>query len=342
MKVNHLIVHEIVKNVRESGAKLVFSESTIPIDDKAENLVKELNTRYSNLKNTKITYATFDYEEDRDFPKEFDKYYKSKTKDDFIKFSIEAIKDLKTRIEGRAPAKGGYLVFAEFEDYGKFLGVYLIRNTTGMLFNKSDDGKYFEINPTIHIDFEKIAMACRLNYERYEKKDGRYLGFIDVKKEEVSKFFNEWISSKDQEDNISDTKHLLYDILKKIEPPKDEEGNLIQTNIFLQEVQEFIKGSPNRIVELKTISAQFYQDEDVIPTYVQENNISINSQFKADAGILRKFVNVNVTAEKITLNFPPKYFRNKVRIGGDNADLVIIESEALVTKILHEIREDEQ
>ena len=96
-----------------------------------------------------------------------------------------------------------------------------------------------------------------VRFEKFGEKEGRYLGFIDVKKEEVSKFFNEWISSKDQEDNITDTKHLLYDILKKIEPPKDEEGNPIQTELFLQEVREFINGSPNRTVELKQLVINF-------------------------------------------------------------------------------------
>ena len=203
------------------------------------------------------------------------------------------------------------------------------------------DFPFNKFNPTIHIDFEKMAMACRINFEKFGAKEGRYLGFIDVKKEEVSKFFNEWISSKDQEDNITDTKHLLYDILKKIEPPKDEDGNPIQTELFLQEVREFINGSPNRTVELKTISNQFYKDEDVIPSFVQKSNITINSQFKADAGILRRFININVKAEQITLNFPPKYFNEKVRIEGENNNLVIIDSEALASKISHEMRIDE-
>lgn len=339
MNLKYLIVHELKKNVTETKATVETSNDVLPIDEASLNLVSELNLRYSKQRNTKITYATFDKPKENKFPKEFIKYNSNQTKDNFIKFSKESINNLRERIESNAPAKGGYLVFTDFEEYGHYVGVYLIRNTSGVLFKKSSESNRFEINPAIHIDFEKMAMACRINMDKYQDDDGRYLGFIDVKKDEVSKFFNNWISSKDQEDNITDSKYLLYDVLKQIEPPIDENNNPINREIFLEEVQNFIKNSPNRTVELKSLSTEFYDNEDFIQDFVFEKNIPINSQFKADSGILKRFINIKVQAEKISLSFPPKLFNDKIKIDDTNKDMIVITSKSLVEKIRKEIED---
>ena len=339
INLKYLIVHELKKNVTETKATVVTSEDVLPKDERSINLVSELNLRYSKQRNTKITYATFDKPNENKFPKEFIKYHSNPSKDNFISFSKESINNLRERIESNAPAKGGYLVFADFEEYGHYVGVYLIRNTNGMLFKKKSDSDRFEINPAIHIDFEKMAMACRINIDKYEDEDGRYLGFIDVKKDEVSKFFNNWISSKDQEDNITDSKHLLYDILKHIDTPKDENDTPLNREVFLEDVQKFINNSPNRVVELKALSSEFYDNEDFIHDFVLENGITINSQFKADSGILKRFINIKVQAEKISLSFPPKLYNDKVKIDDTNEDMIVITSKTLAEKIRKEIED---
>ena len=142
MKINHIIIHELDKEGGSVGAKLTAYSSVIDNEDiRVVKLVNEINKRY---KNRNETYGVFDASKTTEFHTAFDNYFKSGlTEEEFVQFSILASKDLETRIDSNAPAKGGYLIYANYEASRNFVGVFLVRNTLGLSFNTNNKKKEF-------------------------------------------------------------------------------------------------------------------------------------------------------------------------------------------------------
>lgn len=333
MEVKRVIVHELKKQVKATKASLDLSEKELVIDETAVRLVTELNNRYINLNSTHAVFA--DGEEEAVFPTEFKEYSSKLTSAAFKSFSVKTIKNLKERVEGLAPAKGGYLVYVDYTENGDFLGVFLIRNTSGMLFRKAGSSKTFKINPSEHIDFEKMAMGCRINKSLFANGGARYLSFVKRRNEELSDYFVNWIAANDSVDDLQDTKNL-YELLREIDVPNDDAGQPMDRSAFLEKVFDFIVGS-ERKVNLKTLSAQFYGDDNKLTQVSDQKGIQINSEFRANTRILKKFKLVKVKSDDIELSFPNRLYNTKVRVDQSNGNMVVIESESLANKILAEI-----
>jgi len=333
MKITRVAIHEIEKESGKIGATLDSYDTTIDnTDHRVVKLMTELNNRY---KNRSETYGVFDKANPTEFHKGFENYYKTKTEDSFIVFSKNAAEDLRVRIDTNAPAKGGYLIFAHYEQNRKFVGVFLVRNTTGLSFKKNNKAQKFDIDNVQHIDFENLAMACRISVDSYRKSEIRYLSFINKKGDEMSQYFTRWISSTDTETNESDT-NLLLDLLHKVPTPHDPETNKPIDRIeFLDKVYSAIKSSPGRIVNIKTLSEMFYDNSDFLSTNIETFGISINGEFKAHPKVMKKFIQVRAKADSIELSFPHTAFRTLVRIDQKDKTQIIIKS----AKLAHQIEE---
>lgn len=333
MELKSIIVHNLKKEANSNTAIIEPSENVLPVNDSSINLITELNKRY-NSHRQKITYATFDDEnDDNKFYTEFKRYFTDRDEDALlINFSKESVKDLKARVETNKNIKGGYLIFANYHDNNNFIGIFLVRNTNGILFTRDPETNTFKINPSIHIDFEKISMACRINVVNYTIKSGKYLSFLSVRSDEVSKFFNKWINAKELEDNVVLTKTLKNEVLAKIDLPE----NFSDREEFMKSVQEHIRRQANRWVNIKELGQFFYSNENEIVNFVNENNVELDTEFKADPTELKKFTRTSVAADKIDLKFPRNYYKNKIRIESSHPNLIVIDSEELANKIKQE------
>lgn len=329
--VKHVIAHLLQKNQHNTNAHLELSDNFMLIDDAAQKLVEELNNRYDKQNASKITYAKFGTP--TIFSQTFGEFHSALTDSSFIAFSKESSEALLESIKSVPAAKGGYVIFAHYEATGgNFVGVYIIREKKGVLFIKDANDNSFKINDAIHIDFEKIAMGCRINKDNFASNRNRYLSFIDSRKEEVSKFFTDWVSADDNADNVQDTKELL-NLLRNMPKPIDESGIEISTEALLSKAYSFIKEQPGRIVDLTLLSQVLYQSESVIFDYLTANNLQVNGTFKADPATLRRFATVKIAADKISLSFPLSSLDEKVRINPDQPNIIIIESQALAEKL---------
>jgi nucleoid-associated protein len=331
--VKHVIVHFLQKNQHNNNASLEVSDNFLAIDESAQKLIEELNGRYSRQNSSKITYAKFG--PTTIFSNKFDEFHSSQSDENFIEFSKQAANDLCERIKDISAAKGGYVIFAHFESTHDYVGVYIIREKKGVLFTKDTTTNTFKIGDAFHIDFEKIAMGCRVNKDSYADGGRRYLSFIDSKKDEVSKFFTEWVSAEDNVDNAQDTK-VLYQALKNLPCPADESGSPISTEELLNRAYSFIRDQPGRVVDITQLSSVLYQDDSIIVDHLLENGIEINGQFKADASVLKKFATIRLVADKITLSFPLNALRDKIITDTGHPDIITIHSAALAQKLRDE------
>lgn len=328
--INRIIIHELKKEVKQSAAQLVVSETVIPNiqDDRILNLVEQLNKRY---RDSNEKFGVFNSATPTVFHQEFGLYANNLTELQFIQFTQNAAHDLRSRIENVPPAKGGYLLFADFNTTSRFIGVFLVRNTSGVSFNLV--GNQFNINDVQHIDVENLAMACRVNHLRHQEDENRYLSFIHNKQDHVSNFFKQWIASTDLESNKEDTLNL-HELIKLLPvPANNETGEIPELIAFLDIVYQTIKSFPNQKVNLRTLSEILYGDEDYLSEAAESNDLRINSEFKADNTVLRKFVQVKVKADGIDLTFPLSAYRELIEIDENNSDVIIIRSERLANKI---------
>lgn len=339
MKINHIIIHELAKEGGSVGAKLTTYSSVIDNEDKrVVKLVTEINNRY---KNRNETYGVFDTEKTTEFHTAFDTYFKGKlTEEKFVEFSILASKDLETRIDSNAPAKGGYLIYVNYEASRHFVGVFLVRNTLGLSFNTNNKNKEFNIDDVQHVDFENLAMACRINVEAYRKTEIRYLSFINTKADEMSKYFTRWISSNDTETNKEDTERF-YDLMCEIDPPVDTEtGEIISKIDFLDRIHKNVLSVPGRLINLREISNSFFDDPNHLSNEMERLQMQMNGEFKAHSTVFKKFVEIKATADLVELSFPHSVYKTIVSFDENDKNKIIINSEKLATKILAMINKD--
>jgi nucleoid-associated protein len=327
--INRIIIHELKKEVKSSSAEITLTNSLIDsTDSRIVGLVTSLNRRY---KDSNEKYGIFNPQDPTIFHTAFQSYFENDSDEDFIAFSRDAAQNLKDRIENIPPAKGGYLVFVDFNTTMRFVGVFLVRNTSGISFHLSSS--HFNIDDVQHIDVENLAMAGRINLDLFEINETRYLSFINNKQDFVSKFFIQWISSTDLESNKKDTESL-YQLLKTINIPVDTEtGVAPDRTTFLNNVHNIIISSPDKRVSLRTLSQELFDDPEFILREAEARNMRINGDFKADSQVLKKFIYVKVKADNIDLAFPMEVYREIISFDEQNENRIIIESQRLADKI---------
>jgi nucleoid-associated protein len=336
MTIHQVIIHELQKQGGKTGAKLRSSKGLMDVsNEEVINLITELNNRY---KNRNENYGIFDQQNPTRFHNEFKKYSKGKSDKLFIEFTKQVSSDLREKIDSVAPAKGGYLIFANYSDHRDFIGVFLVRDTNGTILTRNAQVQAFHIGKIEHIDFEKMAMACRINLKLYRNGTGRYLSFINKKSDTISKYFTSWISTTDTESNEQDTLYL-YKILKNLSPPKDEDGNEMDKDAFLDSVYKYINSMPEKQVNIRNLSQTYFKNEETISEYAEQNEIPINTEFKGHSSALRRFIQIRAKADNIELAFQHHQYKNTVRIVNKNQ--IVIESASLVDKIKQQIAGNE-
>lgn len=332
MKVHKIIIHELYKPVGSSGAKL--SKSKTLMNNSHEDVIRlidELNRRYRKRDEKQ---GVFDKDNPTKFHEAFGNFYTTNTDDKFIEFSHISAENLRDRIEGIGPAKGGYLVYSLYEDYRPYCSIFFVRDTTSIAFKRNKSVESFDLDKVQHIDFERLAMACRINMNLFSHDDKKYLSFIHTRKDDLSQYFVNWISSSETVSSEEETK-LLLQVLRKIPMPKNEETNYeYDRDEIIQSVHKAIFSSPTRTANLADISKIVFGDEDYLPNYVYETYPSIPTEFKAHGSTLRRFIKVFAKADNIELNFTPDVYRDgRIKFDENDDSQLIIKSKDLVDQV---------
>ncbi|SRR5258706_1877307 len=285
MTIHKVIIHELLKKQGKTGSKTSLSNSLMnELHEDVIELITELNKRYRKANES---YGSFDKEDTTEFNTKFEKLSIKFDKGEFIEFTKICTEDLKKRIKDNAPAKGGYLIFAEFFEFKYFLGVFLVRNTVGMQFNRNKIVENFDIDKVQHIDFEKLAMASRINIDFFRNKNERYLGFINKRAEEMSKYFISWIGALEHEDNRQDTQNL-YNLLLTVNLPIDSETNeQYEKTKFLSVVHNYILSNKEKPINVNELSSHFFVDENFLNQEAAINDLYITTEFKGHPEILK-------------------------------------------------------
>lgn len=323
MIVNKLIIHELIKDAGNQNTTVIVSDILLPINTESINLVTRLLKSYQN---DMISYAQFDNNPGRYFPEQYFIYNTSeRTENQFIDFTKNLIWNLQSIIKTKVLAKGGYIVFTEYElNNINFIAIFLIRDTEGQLLKRTK--KSFEIHKIEYLDTNHLAMACRINETRIIEGQTNYLSFIKVKQHNISDYFTDWISIFQLETSIEFT-NTLYKIINAIDLPFDYQRNMKYTIDEIRSiVYENAMTNTNRNINLRNLSEQIYGNQSTIINYAEQNNISIDSEFRFNYAALKKFIQISVVKDGISLKFSRGDDGTKVKISEENPNIVIIES----------------
>jgi len=340
MKVNRMIIHNLKKE-QQGKAELIISDKALnPKDKKVISIIEELNSRYkSNVNQGVFAKCTGNMDT---FQKEFDIYLKSKkpTVDErFIKMAEKTINMLYGRIDSIQAAKGGYIVYVDYEPTANkhYFSIFLIRDVTGKVFEMNKNT--ITIEEVIHADTANLAMACRINIEKYkninDSEEDSYLNFISVKQPETSGYFLDWIGAERKKRNKENSKNLVT-IITEIDPPLGEDGKSIDRNTFYRQVYDAVKTFGSNEININSLSTIIFSDETKIMEYADEHDIELATEFSADNNVLKRLLSHSAEGDNIRLKYPPAYFRDKIKIDETAPDTIIIKSKALAASILRE------
>lgn len=338
MKLERVIIHEVFKPHGQLGAKL--SKSLSCMDHTNEDVIKlvsELNRRYRkrNEKN-----GVFDKNQPTIFHDCFDKYHSDCTDEKFIEFSHKSAENLKDKMDSLSQTKGGYLVYASYEEYRRYCSVFFVRDTTSIAFKRNKTVNSFDLDKVQHIDFEKLAMACRINMDLFNQENSKYLSFIHNKSDQLSQYFVRWISTSDTVSSEEETKSLLK-ALKKMPLPEASGETVYKRDEIIYNTHRMIQANPTRTVDVKSISKSLFDDEDYLSDYLYENFPNVPSEFKAHSTALKSFVKVHARTEDVELLFYPSAYRNGiVRIDENDDSQIIIKSENLASQVRESMQND--
>ena len=336
MELRKIIIHEIRKESGLQETQIFLSEELTPNDNDSLGLVSALLDSYKS--DRKVLYAVFDFSEGNYFPERYTRYRESeKTDIDFINFTISTMRNLNPIIRSKTLAKGGYFLFAEYiNNNASFLAIFLIRDTEGKILNRTDNS--YSIQTIEYLDTNNLAMACKINESRIINNAPNYLTFTQLKQKDVSDYFLDWISIQQPESSDEYTK-ALYNLVNIIEPPINAETNQeYPIEEFRNLIYNYISSNPNKIVNLLDLGRHFYNDPNKFINLAEENDISIDSEFKYSKRQLRKFVRIEVNRDGINLKFSRGAFNsNKVRFSTENDNIVIIESARFAEALRNEL-----
>ena len=334
MELRKVVIHEIQKERGVNETNLILSDEQIQITENVEALILALLSSY---KGDKILYAVFDSSEGNYFPERFTEYKNSvRNNEDFIEFTQSALRNLNTLIRAKTLASGGYFIFAEYSlNTTNFFSIFLVRDTEGKILRRTEHS--YQIETIEYLDTRNLAMACRINENRIDSDEENYLSFTQVKQAEISDYFLDWISIRQLESSTEYTKSL-YQIVNQIPPPIDPDTNQeypIEEHRNI--VYNFISSNPNKVVNLRDLGEHFYHNPDIYINYAEENDISIDTEFRYNNRQLKRFIKIEINRDGINLKISRGALNNKVSISEEDQNVVLIRSERFADAFRQEL-----
>ncbi len=303
--VNRYIIHFLDKEQKSKITKLDLSMNVSKSDEFSTVLIEEIHNSINSspsLKNTK-----FKDNHSNEFTNQFYDYLSLDNDEGFYKFS-ESIKVLDEKLKNEFLALGGYYLFIDYSFLGKkYISVVLLRKKNGI--NITKVGNIYKLDSSENLNIEKIAMACRVNYEIFSGADNRnYLALITTQQDgNISEYFKDWVCSGELIKNDKNTSNLI-DIIRSIDIPTDtdDNGNRIYKtqNDFQKAVYDYARSRKSNLVNLMDLGTHFFGKEksQILLEFAETNNIIIDPEFKRDSSKWKKLVTIRAKTEGIELN----------------------------------------
>lgn len=334
LSLKRLIIHELEKEAEAAEVHLLLSEAVQPKNEKTQELLDRLNGAFNGKMDVLQGYLSTP--EDALFPGYFQEWLDAGlTEEAFVGFSKNTMNALQLALQGVVGAKGGYLAYAQYEYFDThYLGIFLVRNAEGIVFQKSEDVTRFFLETITYLNIDKLALACRIQIDAFQKGENRCVELIKHAKSQkaISDYFVNWIGL-DQAESSKNLTNTFLEVVNHLPLPVDEDsGQPITEGEFREKVMHFALDSPRQTIAVEQFDKTFYGNQQPTKNYLEENEIELDQQFRFDENTLRKFYNGRIYADGMALSFNRSHLqRRQIEVEGD---AIVIRSEALVEQLL--------
>lgn len=283
--VHNLIVHELKKQPESAESELLLSKEPLPISEQAIELIGRLDQIFERKNDLLQGFLS---EPDESL---FPAYYESwlmegRDRSNFITFSEDTMKVLQQSLNGVIGAKGGYLLYADYTmEEQRMLGIFLIRETPGMIFVTDESGEALKLSLTQYLDVDHMAMAVRLL-----AGNGRNVQMIRHARTQssISQYFTEWVGL-DRPETSAELTHSFLEMVEELPVPKDRDtGFAMNEGDFEKALVKYATKQPQQTIRAKEFDEFFYGNEQPLQDMLAEGDGVLDQGFRVDKRSLRK------------------------------------------------------
>ncbi|TYR31252.1 hypothetical protein FXV77_21110 [Sphingobacterium phlebotomi] len=339
MKLNRIIIHELIKEAGKTEASFVPSTSLLVVNEGLTSMIQDVHESFEKLINS---YHKFKPNSERKaiYINAYKYSNDDETDERFLNWSRLGMRELEGAIKSVPFATGGYYVFSDYEINGlKFLSIVIVRNKEAFNIKWDPAAEMYNVDSTENINIEQMAMGFRLNLNLYRGIANRnYIALINKKGDGASQYFKDWVCVDDGTGPQQNTNNFI-NIIKEIGLPENFEGD---EDSFFKHVFESIQNeqkSNQGNVNVDRISELFYRDRARIRRYAEdEYGQELDSEFKVHKESLRKLIRFKAAVKGISISLDIDHFQNETVVLQDNS--VIIRSQSIYDQLLKQ-RKDE-
>lgn len=329
-----LLIHELEKASDMADAQVFLSESALLIGEQESELIEKLDHTFVQKADT--IYGYFSPPEDALFPGYFRILAEEQFGEEaFVNFSRDTMNALQLALQGVIGAKGGYLVYADYQVVEtRLISIFLVRDKEGLVFRKDENGQNFQLDTVTYLNTDKLAMACRIHVDKYLQGQERCLEVIKHAKsqKEISEYFLNWIGLDRPETSRNLTETFLQVVEELPLPVEEDSGEPMAEHKFREEVVNFALRSPRKTIKIDEFDQHFYGEEQKTRQYLQEHQVELDPEFRFDKRMVKQLYYFRAAAEGISLGFTRDHLQNGQVIIED--DKIEIRCEELALKLL--------
>lgn len=292
MQLQHLAVHELVKQADSSEVSIHLSDQLSPVDERASEFVAKLHRTF--IQKNDVLNGRLAEPEDALLPGYYELLRESGFGDEaFLQFSRESTQALQLSLQGVTGAKGGYLVYAYYgigepEEATFQLGVFLVRDANGLLFQTTNEGTY-QLHPATYLDIDRMALACRIKHApRDQQPEVEVIKHARTQKE-ISDYFLGWLAVEASVSNRDLTNQFLEAVAAVALPNDEETGLPVDGGAFREQVANFAMKSPEKTISIPAFEERFYGEEKPLQQYFSEQQMEVQNEFRFDRQAVRDY-----------------------------------------------------
>lgn len=316
MNIHHIIVHSIKKEQHQAAdIKVNLRQSELTIDKRVVTLVEGIRDVYTN----KTGKAFGQLGEDKFFSTQLHKMYTGQLT--FIKFTNQAMKELKAHMAAQSLATGGYLIFADFESHeARHFMVVMLKSKQGLSFDEE-----LGLMDTQHLELDKLHFAAMIDVDVWNSEmAGNNVSFIKGRASAtVSDYFKAFLGIQEFSESSTITQHLINAVSNFYRHELQLDN--VQVEEYKKRVHDYchLKHDNEESIFLDELSR--FLDEHKPTKFMKyaQKNYEIPNEFQVDRNRLRKFLRYSGKDQGVSISFTSDAFGKRVKYNPDKDVLTI-------------------
>ena len=182
MELEFAIIHELEKAQNEEKGTIKLSNNLLSKSEINVQFISKLHDIFTNhiFNYSHAMFALNDFNPEdpnstKKFPNHLNDFLSDSNDENFKIITTQLMNNLKTEIDNKS-SKGGYIVFALYNNCKRIFTVNLIRKSDTFTITNSD-AKDIEPKLIDHLDLDKLAMACQIDLTKLLENKEKYLKF---------------------------------------------------------------------------------------------------------------------------------------------------------------------